>query len=64
MDPVKKSLWSLHITVVLLGATALFSKIIPLSSVDITFGRAVIACLMLFCIVKLSGGKIRLNSGK
>lgn len=64
MDPIKKSLWSLHITVVLLGATALFSKIIPLSAVDITFGRALIACLMLFSIVKLSGGKIRLESKK
>ncbi|MFQ3237411.1 MAG: hypothetical protein ACI9C4_002995, partial [Paraglaciecola sp.] len=30
MDPVKKSLWSLHFTVMLLGATALFAKIIPL----------------------------------
>jgi|TARA_R110002167_G_scaffold228396_5_gene433503 drug/metabolite transporter (DMT)-like permease len=64
VDPIKKSLWSLHITVVLLGATALFSKIIPLSAVDITFGRAVVACLMLFSIVKLTGGKIRLASAK
>lgn len=64
MDPVKKSLWSLHITVALLGATALFSKIIPLSAIDITFGRAIIACLMLFMIIKMTGGKIRLASVK
>ncbi|MFT4993319.1 MAG: drug/metabolite transporter (DMT)-like permease [Paraglaciecola sp.] len=64
MDPVKKSLWSLHVTVALLGATALFSKVIPLSSVDITFGRAIIACLMLFSIVKLSGKKLALQNGK
>lgn len=49
---------------ILLGATALFSKIIPLSAVDITFGRAIIACFMLSMIVKLSGGKLSLRSGK
>jgi drug/metabolite transporter (DMT)-like permease len=49
---------------VLLGATALFSKIIPLSATDITFGRALIACCILFVIVRMSGGKIRLNNGK
>jgi hypothetical protein len=32
---------------ILLGATALFSKLLPLSAVDITFGRAVVACMML-----------------
>jgi drug/metabolite transporter (DMT)-like permease len=64
MDPVKKSLWSLHLTVMLLGATALFSKVIPLSAVDITFGRAIIACLMLFSIVKLSGGKLALQNAR
>ena len=64
MDPVKKSLWSLHLTMILLGATALFSKIIPLSAVDITFGRAIIACLMLFSICKMSGKKLALQNGK
>jgi drug/metabolite transporter (DMT)-like permease len=46
----------------LLGATALFSKIIPLSATDITFGRSIIACLMLFIIVKVTGGKLALRS--
>jgi drug/metabolite transporter (DMT)-like permease len=64
MNPVKKSLWSLHLTVALLGATALFSKVIPLSAIDITFGRAIVACFMLVCIVKLSGGKLALQNGK
>lgn len=64
MDPVKKSLWSLHITMMLLGATALFSKLLPLSAVDITFGRALVACVMLFGIVKVMGGSIRLQNGK
>lgn len=64
MDPVKKSLWSLHFTVILLGATALFAKIIPLSATDITFGRAIVACIMLFLIIKMTGGKIRLANCK
>lgn len=64
MHPVKKSLWSLHVTVILLGATALFSKILPLSAVDITFGRALVACIILFGIVKLFRKSIRLDSKK
>ena len=64
MDPVKKSLWSLHLTMALLGATALFSKIIPLSATDITFGRSIIACLMLVIIVKATGGKLSLKNTK
>ncbi len=64
MDQVKKSLWSLHLTVALLGATALFSKIIPLSATDITFGRSIVACVVLVLIVKLSGQKLRLECRK
>jgi drug/metabolite transporter (DMT)-like permease len=48
----------------LLGATALFAKLLPLSAVDITFGRALVACVMLFGIVKLLRGSIRLDSLK
>ncbi|MDF2178709.1 DMT family transporter [Aliiglaciecola sp. CAU 1673] len=61
MDPVKKSLWSLHLAVILLGATALFSRIIPLSALDITLGRAVIAFVVLALLVKLTGGNFRLH---
>jgi drug/metabolite transporter (DMT)-like permease len=64
MDPVKRSLWSLHLTVILLGATALMSKVIPLSATDITFGRSIIACVVLVLIVKLTGSSLRLNSKK
>ncbi|MGJ8680269.1 DMT family transporter [Paraglaciecola sp.] len=64
MDPVKKSLISLHFTVVLLGATGLFSKIIPLSAIDITFGRSIIACIMLVAIVKITGRRLSLYSAK
>lgn len=61
MDPVKKSLINLHLTVMLLGGTALFSKLIPLSALDITFGRSLPAFLFLFAFVKLSGETLRLH---
>lgn len=64
MDPVKKSLWSLHFTMMLLGATSLFAKLIPLSATDITFGRSLIACVMLAIIVKFTGGKLLLKNGR
>lgn len=64
LDPVKKSLWSLHFTMVLLGGTALFAKVIPLSATDITFGRSLFACISLFLFVKLSGNNWRLRNGR
>lgn len=62
MDGVQKSLWSLHMAVALLGITALFSKLIPLSALDITFGRSVVACLFLFLLLKVTGKSLRLHS--
>ncbi|MCV2884411.1 DMT family transporter [Aestuariibacter sp. AA17] len=62
MDPVKRSLGMLHLTMILLGGTALFSKIIPLSSTDITFGRSVVACLLLALVVKFTEGSLRLRN--
>ncbi|MGQ8366240.1 DMT family transporter [Glaciecola sp. 1036] len=64
MDPVKRSLINLHITVMLLGGTGLFSKLIPLSALDITFGRSLPAFICLFLFVKLGGQSLRLNSAK
>ncbi|WP_026376934.1 DMT family transporter [Aestuariibacter salexigens] len=64
MDPVKRSLVSLHITMMLLGATGLFSILIPLSATDITFARSVFACVCLIIFVKLTGGSLRLQSTK
>jgi len=64
MDPVKKSLISLHVTVMLLGGTALFSQLISLNSIDITFGRSLFACLLLFAFVKLSGESFALDNRK
>lgn len=64
MDAVKKSLISLHLTVILLGGTALFSKLVPLSAADITLVRSVFACIALFAFLKLARNKITLNSKK
>lgn len=62
MDPVKRSLISLHITVVMLSAASLFSNIIPLNAVDITFGRSFFACLLLFAFIALSESSLKLKS--
>jgi drug/metabolite transporter (DMT)-like permease len=48
----------------LLGGTALFSKLIPLSAIDITFGRSLPGFIMLFIFVKLSGESLKLKSIK
>lgn len=64
MDLVKKSLINLHLTVMLLGGTALFAKLIDLSALDITFGRSLPACIVLFLVVKISGQSLRLNCQK
>lgn len=48
----------------LLGGTALFSKLIPLSAVDITFGRSLAGFIMLFLVVKLSGESLKLERTK
>ncbi|BFT28980.1 DMT family transporter [Alteromonas sp. D210916BOD_24] len=64
MDAVKKSLISLHFTVVLLGGTALFSRLVPLTASDITLVRSIFACLALFAFLKIAKDKITLNSKK
>ncbi len=48
----------------MLGGTALFSILIPLSALDITFGRSVPAFIFLFIFVKMSGESLRLNNKK
>ena len=64
MDPVKRSLITLHITVILLGGTGLFSNIIPLSATDITFGRSVFACISLALFMRFAGETFALNNKK
>lgn len=62
MDPVKRSLISLHLTVVLLSAASLFSNIIPLNAIDITFGRSLFACILLFIFVIFTTSSWRLQT--
>lgn len=64
MNPVRKSLFSLHIAVILLGVTALFSQLIPLNATDITFGRSLVAFVVLMGLLKMQGGTLRLASYK
>ena len=64
MDNVKKSLISLHIAVFLLGITALFSKLIPMSATDIVFVRSVVAGLVLFVMLKLAKKAVGLRTVK
>ncbi|WP_100658067.1 DMT family transporter [Alteromonas flava] len=60
MDPIKRSLISLHITVILLSAASLFSVLIPLNAIDITFGRSLFACLALLAFMLATRSTFRL----
>ena len=62
MDPIKRSLYSLHFTVILLGGTALFSQIIPLTAMTITLGRSFFAALFLCALVRFMKEPFALNS--
>ncbi|AEF04703.1 DMT family transporter [Alteromonas naphthalenivorans] len=64
MNAVKRSLISLHFTVVLLGGTALFSHLVPLSASDITLMRSVFACIALFLFLRFSSESLTLASRK
>jgi drug/metabolite transporter (DMT)-like permease len=64
MNPVKRSLISLHLTIILLGGTALFSRLVPLSAGDITLVRSVLACVALFAFLTMTKESLRLNNKK
>ena len=64
MDSKKTGLLELHFAVLLFGGTALFSKLIPLSALDITLLRCVVAASVLALIVKVSKQPLSLNVGK
>ncbi|WP_111978841.1 DMT family transporter [Algibacillus agarilyticus] len=59
-----RALLQTHVSILLLAGTALFSKIIPLNAAAISTGRAVIACLLLACIVQITESSLRLKSKK
>ena len=58
----QSGLLELHLAVLLFGGTALFSKLIPLSALNITLLRCVVAAFVLACIVKVSKKNLSLNS--
>ncbi|RTR35041.1 DMT family transporter [Shewanella atlantica] len=60
----QSGLLELHLAVLLFGGTALFSKLIPLSALDITLLRCFVAALVLALIVKASKHRLLLNSGR
>ncbi|MGI2070087.1 DMT family transporter [Shewanella baltica] len=63
MSSAKPSgLIELHLAVLLFGGTALFSKLIPLSALDITFLRCIVAATVLGLLVKLSRRRLTLAS--
>lgn len=64
MDNKKTGLLELHFAVLLFGGTALFSKLIPLSALDITLLRCLVAATVLALIVKLSKQRLSLNAKK
>ena len=63
MSSAKPSgLIELHLAVLLFGGTALFSKLIPLSALDITFLRCIVAATVLGLLVKFSRKRLTLVS--
>ena len=64
MNCKQQSLLYLHSAVLLFGGTALFSKLIGLSALDITVYRTVVAAIVLFIVLNLQKQKITLNSAR
>ncbi|AZZ99671.1 DMT family transporter [Pseudoalteromonas sp. R3] len=64
MRPEQSSLVNLHLAVLLFGGTALFSKLISLSALDITVYRTAIAFVTLACILAFKGSVFKLNAAK
>jgi len=64
MRSEQSALIQLHTAVLLFGGTALFSKLIALSALDITVYRTAIAFIALVCLLKFQGKAIALNHKK
>lgn len=60
MNSKQQSLLYLHSAVLLFGGTALFSKLIALSALDITVYRTAVAAIVLFILLTLQKQKITL----
>lgn len=64
MDDRKRSLWSVHIAILFLGGTGLFSKLIELPAIDIIAYRGVLAAFTLFIILVVTKRAIRIHNLK
>lgn len=62
MENQKKSLFSIHIAVLLFGLAGLFAKWINLPAVIIVLGRVIFSSLSLFCLLKIRKSSMRLHS--
>ena len=59
-----KGLWAVHSAVFIFGLTALFSKLITLTALEITFLRSIFAVLVIFIFVKWQGESLLLARKK
>ena len=59
-----RSLLALHIATILFGGTSLFSQLIPLSALDITVVRCLVAAVTLFLFLRLYNVQLVLPSKK
>lgn len=57
----KKSLLSVHIAVLLFGASGLFIKVLPMSALLITLGRALFSALALYIFIRIRKYSLRLH---
>ncbi|TMO99782.1 EamA family transporter, partial [Pseudoalteromonas sp. S3178] len=64
MRPQQSALLSLHSAVLLFGGTALFSKLISLSALDITVYRTAVAFVVLLLLLKIQRQPIKLRHKK
>lgn len=64
MEKQKKSLFSIHIAVLLFGLAGLFAKWVELPAVIIVLGRVVFSSLALLCLLKIKKVHMRLQAGK
>lgn len=62
MDAKRNGLWAVHSAVFLFGLTALFSKLISLTALEITLLRSVFAILALWLVLKWQKEVLRLQN--
>ncbi len=62
MDDRKRSLLSVHVAILFLGVTGLFSKLVELPAIDIIAYRGILAAATLFTILGVTRGTIRIHN--